>query len=229
MREAVEVDVKSSCLIAEIFLQLLLLLLQLLQNRLLVLMVLPQILVAPEERHLVLLNRGCHGVVDVLFGSPLLAPRGTGRGQLHGLLQGADLRLCVLDGALGHVDLVAGLPELLLQAPPHLLIFVDPVLHGLVRLGRCLLRGARQALHQLAGLLPQLLGGLLPMHRRLVQTQCLLLPQHLVAGTLMGGHLVPGSLGPGRPPPRVRGRGHVAGGAASGALDGALRNLIKAP
>mmetsp|Transcript_41426 Transcript_41426/g.89823 ORF Transcript_41426/g.89823 Transcript_41426/m.89823 type:complete len:222 (-) Transcript_41426:809-1474(-) len=162
--QAVQVDVQRGGLVAEVLLQLLLLLLQLLQDGLLILMVLLQIFMTLQQGHLMFQQSGRHRIHSMLLGSSLLAPRCTGVGQLHGLFQGTDVRLGVLEGVLGHVNLGTRFAQFRLQASPHLLVLIHALLHGFVAFLRGILRLSLHALDQLMCLFPELLGGLLAMN-----------------------------------------------------------------
>lgn len=65
MGEAVQVDVQSTGLVLKVFFQLFLFFLQFLQDILLILMMLSQVLMTPQQDHLMLLQGATHRILGL--------------------------------------------------------------------------------------------------------------------------------------------------------------------
>mmetsp|Transcript_42604 Transcript_42604/g.110071 ORF Transcript_42604/g.110071 Transcript_42604/m.110071 type:complete len:438 (-) Transcript_42604:85-1398(-) len=191
VRQAGQVDLQGRRLVPEVLLKALPALLQVLEVGFLELVMPHEVLMRLEHGHAVLLELRGHRIRDVLSYRALLAPRGTRRGQVHGLLQGLDLVPRLRDRGLRVLHPGHDLLHLGVQALPHRLDGVDALLHLVLGLGRGILRGLLAAHRELAALLAQRLRGLLAARCGAVHAGGLLLAQQLVLAALVQGDLVP--------------------------------------
>eukprot|EP00418_Pyrodinium_bahamense_P075799 CAMPEP_0179056706 /NCGR_PEP_ID=MMETSP0796-20121207/23951_1 /TAXON_ID=73915 /ORGANISM="Pyrodinium bahamense, Strain pbaha01" /LENGTH=429 /DNA_ID=CAMNT_0020753391 /DNA_START=42 /DNA_END=1332 /DNA_ORIENTATION=- len=219
MRQAALVDVQGGSLVAVVLLEPGESLVQVLEVRLLLCVVVRQVIVRTEGADLVLLDLGGHGVMDVLARGALPAAGRTRVGIVRGLVQGPDLCLGLGDGVLSALDLAQGLPDLVLQAPTHRLVLRAALLDVALHLGDGVVGHLLAACDELPVLVAQRLGPLLAVAAQLAQLVRILLPIHLVPGGLVQRQTSVGGL--------VRrdrgGQGHVGPHGVAGGLVAALR------
>mmetsp|Transcript_77230 Transcript_77230/g.174701 ORF Transcript_77230/g.174701 Transcript_77230/m.174701 type:complete len:524 (-) Transcript_77230:7-1578(-) len=183
--QAVGVNVLGRRLVPEILFQAIHALVQILEVRLLGSVMSNQVLVGPVDCHLVLLDFGGDGVVDVLACRSLPPEGRAGGGHVHWLLQRLDLVPGLVYRVPGVIDLGLGLPDLALQLPSHLLIIANAVLQEPPSLGGRLVRRLLAASDQHGVVVAESLGLLLPGYAGVTQTRRLLVPVHLVPGGLL--------------------------------------------
>mmetsp|Transcript_114855 Transcript_114855/g.335941 ORF Transcript_114855/g.335941 Transcript_114855/m.335941 type:complete len:432 (-) Transcript_114855:62-1357(-) len=184
MHEAPAVDLLRGGLVLEVLHQLPPAPVQVLQVALLRVVLLGEVVVRLQQRAVVLVELGAHGVRDVLRGCAALAPVVADVGHGHGLLQGVEMEAGLGHGAVGVVDVRVGLLDLLLQAHPGHLGLRDALLRRAVRPHLGLLGPRGAAVDELRVLVPERRGRVLARRGAAVQGGGLELAQLLVLAAL---------------------------------------------
>mmetsp|Transcript_57722 Transcript_57722/g.162795 ORF Transcript_57722/g.162795 Transcript_57722/m.162795 type:complete len:428 (+) Transcript_57722:60-1343(+) len=180
--EAHLVDVMGHGLVPHVVLELLLARPQPIAIVFLGLVVSSELLVRPVGDSFVLVQGRRHRVHDVLVRHTLPPHRGARGVQGHGLLHALQVEAGFRDRVRGLRDLRVGLLDLALQASPHLLVLVNPVMHRALRARPCRVCNVFAAHCQLVVLVAERIGGGLVVAPRLLELRNPVVPERLVVG-----------------------------------------------